>query len=42
MDLFTQYAMAAAAQAMQDSGIDRANVEPERLGRLRRHAASAA
>ena len=31
MDLFTQYAMAAAAQAMQDSGIE-GKVEPERLG----------
>ena len=36
MDLFTQYAMAAAAQAMQDSGIE-GKVEPERLGRLYRH-----
>ena len=31
MDLFTQYAMAAAAQAMQDSGIE-GKVAPERLG----------
>ena len=31
MDLFTQYAMAAAAQAVEDSGI-LGNVDPERLG----------
>lgn len=31
MDLFTQYAMAAAVQAVQDSGIE-GNVDPERLG----------
>ena len=31
MDLFTQYAMAAAAQAVEDSGIV-GNVDPERLG----------
>ena len=33
MDLFTQYAMAAAAQAMQDSGLKSGeNIEAERLG----------
>lgn len=31
MDLFTQYAMAAAAQAMEDSGIE-GKIEPERFG----------
>ena len=31
MDLFTQYAMAAAIQAMQDSGIE-GKVDPERFG----------
>lgn len=32
MDLFSQYAMAAAAQAMKDSGLQASGIAPERLG----------
>ena len=32
MDLFTQYAMAAAKMAIEDAGIDAAKVDPERAG----------
>jgi len=31
-DLFSQYAVAAAVQAMEDAGITEANTDPERLG----------
>ncbi|HBZ52885.1 MAG TPA: beta-ketoacyl-[acyl-carrier-protein] synthase II [Eubacterium sp.] len=31
-DLFMQYAMAASVEAMEDSGLNKENMEPERLG----------
>ena len=34
MALFTQYAVAASIEAMKDAGLDRGNMDPERLGTI--------